>query len=56
MDEKEQDLQKPLLEHAVLDRLIGLVINREVHLNPHLVRDMYEKFIRTTHIRVLFYR
>lgn len=38
VDEKERDLQKPLLKCVGLEQLFGLVINRECHLNPHLGR------------------
>lgn len=48
LDERERDLQKVLLEHVGLERLLGLVINREGHLNPHLVRDTCERFIQIT--------
>ncbi|KAI5662974.1 hypothetical protein M9H77_22297 [Catharanthus roseus] len=51
---KEQNLQKALLECTGLEWLLGVVINREGHLNPHLVRDICEMFIQTTHMRTLF--
>lgn len=51
MDEKERDLQKTLLERVGSEWLLCLVINREGYLNPHLVRGICERFIRTTHMR-----
>lgn len=50
VDEKEQDLKKALLECICLVQLLGLVINREGHFNPHLVSGIYKRFIQTTHI------
>ncbi|KAI5654085.1 hypothetical protein M9H77_31272 [Catharanthus roseus] len=55
VDEKERYLQKALLEYVSLERLLGLVINREGHLNPYLVRGICERFVQTTHMRTLFY-
>ncbi|KAI5664071.1 hypothetical protein M9H77_23394 [Catharanthus roseus] len=53
-DDKERDLQKKLLKHAGLERVLGLVINKEGCLNPYLLKGVYERFIRTTHMRTLF--
>ncbi|KAI5657140.1 hypothetical protein M9H77_25933 [Catharanthus roseus] len=49
-DEKERDLQKKLLKCFGLQRLLGLVINREGRLNSHLVRGICERLIWTTHM------
>lgn len=56
VDEKERDVQKVLLECTSLEWLLGLVINREGCLNPHLVRGIRERFVLTTHVRTLFYQ
>lgn len=56
VDKKERDLQKALLESARVERLLGLVMNKDSRLNPQLVRGICERFIRNTYMQDLFYR
>lgn len=56
VDEKEWDQQKALLERAGLERLLGLVINREGRLNPHHLIGICDQVrMDYQYMRTLFY-
>lgn len=54
--EEKKDLQAALVERVVSEHLLGLVMDDSSCLNPFFVRELHEKFVRTTHRRSPFYR
>lgn len=55
LEVKEKDLQVALVERAVSEHLLGLVMDDSGHLNLNFVRRICEKFVHTTHMQSMFY-
>lgn len=54
-DEKDRDLHKALLDHVEFEHLLWLLMSNDGNLDSNLVKGIYERFVRTTHMPTLFY-